>query len=283
VSVRAFGRALGALLSLSSLAHASLTVDRGDLTECPDADAVSRSTQSNARVHVRFERTADGYRATVEFSGAHHGERVLDARGETCAALGDAVVTSISLALEEPAEAPPPANPKESHSETHPFGSLAAGAAAGVTRSIAPIVRAGVGVSRPVGALELGVLWLPPLATAYGPGTVDTSLFALDLRACGALSASAWRPELCAGVAGGALHGRGHGYAIALSNDQTWLAGLVSADARVPIAWGMYVMGRAELLASTRRHSFVVEGLGSAVSTPLLGASLSAGVGLEAR
>jgi len=238
------------------------------------------------RVEVDFTREGDHYRAALRLRGAKPGERFLDDRGPTCAALAEATGVTLALLLDrelerrviatppppEPATAPPPAAPSPG---ARGWLAILAGPAFGL------VPRPSLGLGAALG-LDWGPWWLEiagrqvlAQSTSFGPGSVRVALTTADLEICGvfARSGDALRTALCAHAAAGRLAGEGVGYQMSTSAALPWLA--AGGGARLSgVLGGRWQWGlRGLVFFPLRDHTFSVQNAGVAYDPgPVAGA-----------
>jgi hypothetical protein len=237
------------------------------------------------RVHVRFARTNDEYRADLEFKGPKPGERTLSDRSEQCGPLEDAAAIAIALLLDtelerrdREARAVPRAvqTIQITHREVMPrprasrvFAlAVEGGLQLGLNSTITPGFALDLGTRAVPGWLfeSSGALYMPT-TSKYAVGQVTVSLATVALRAC-RLWGNDWQFGPCAALALGRLHGSGAGYDESLSSNLLWSAFGASLLLQRTIAerWdlGLY----ATTWAPLRKQSFEVQGLGTAWNSP---------------
>ncbi len=117
---------------------------------------------------------------------------------------------------------------------------------------------------------------IPFTSPTFPRGSVDVSLGAGFLRACGAPYGDGdfQRLALCIEPLGGAIHGAGHGFRPDRSSTRPWFAAAASAvyQRRIlgPLTWGL----RAQIAAPLLRQSFTVETAGIAFTPAPIGGAL---------
>jgi hypothetical protein len=235
------------------------------------------------RVHVRFDRVKDEYRAELEFTGPKPGERVLSDRGEHCEPLEDAAAVAIALLLDTELER----RVREAHEVERvvqtiqitrheivpraraPRAAVIAlavegGVGSGLSSSLSPRFALDVGTRAVRGWLfeSSGALALPVTAR-YGAGEVTVSLTSVALRAC-RLWGNEWELGPCASLAFGRLHGSGAGYDESFSSNLLWSAGGASMLLQRVIAGRWDIGLNAAAWAAFRKQSFEIDGFGIA-------------------
>jgi hypothetical protein len=263
---------------------------------------------------VTFTREADGrFVAKLVVEGKQRGERLLEDRGPTCAALSEAVAVASSLLLEEdreqaeaterasarssegPARAtrPPPTPSAEGRDDA---SARAAGADDAPSRVAARVV-AEAGPSYGVGSalsalgtvragartggvvLDLGLGGVLPRTQEFAQGGVRTSLWFGTARGCYLMGGERLAVGPCAAVAVGRLGGVGHGYVGARRADLTFvaLAGSLLAEAR--LGRRLFAVSSLGVWVPTQQRTFSVQGAGIAWESPTVGGSLGLGLG----
>jgi hypothetical protein len=255
--------------------------------------SVPAAPEQTLRVEVDFTRHGDRYRAELRLHGAKEGERLLDDRGSTCAALAEATGVTLALLLdrelEHQAPPPPPPEPAEpqppatAHAGTRGWLSILAGP----TFGLVPLTSLGAGAAVSV---DHGPVWIEiagrhvaAQSTPFGPGSVRVALTMADLELCGsvALSGEALRTALCAHTAAGRLTGEGVGYPASTSAALTWLA--AGGGARIGgIVGGRWHWGmRSAVLIPAREQTFSVQNAGIAYDTSRVAAVVDLEIGVR--
>jgi len=235
------------------------------------------------RVHVKFDRIKDEYRAELEFKGPKPGERALSDRSDHCEPLEDAAAVAVALLLDTELER----RVREAHEVERVVQTIQITRHEIVPRARAPRaamlalgveggVRSGLSSSVSPGfALDVGTRavrgWLfessgalaPPMTARYGVGEVTVSLTSVGLRAC-RLWGNEWELGPCASLALGRLHGSGSGYDESFSSNLFWSAGGASMLLQRVIAGRWDIGLHAVAWAALRKQSFEIDGLGTA-------------------
>lgn len=101
--------------------------------------------------------------------------------------------------------------------------------------------------------IALSGMFSPPISSAFQGGKVSAQLYGAQLTGC--LNLPAFSSVLvhgCAGAVGGVIEARGDDFALNLSDQMGWLAGLVRARLEFPaagrVAASVYADGRVNLL-----------------------------------
>jgi hypothetical protein len=149
------------------------------------------------------------------------------------------------------------------------------GAAAGVSRALAPALVAEVGLGSERLRAALAAWLVPPQTHALGPGTVEETLWAGALRACFAPSSSAsLRFDACSGLYAGALHAEADGFTRNAAATRLWLAlpiEVAASSSWLPAGWEV----SAALLWPLQHDDFAIEGAGVAYASPKIAGLLS--------
>jgi hypothetical protein len=333
---------LGLTLALSTLSRhgaaaplgATLVVERSErASDCPDAPALTaqverilqRSLQGPAgsdelEVRVQFGWSREQYSASVLSRGPKPGERVLQDRGQSCAALAEAVSVTIALLLDkelaarasssgeranEAANAAGTAKPaqvdakspsageateadanrarqaREAARQSELRGALEAGAAFGLVGKPSAILSEQLGVRLQRHLiLEAGFSAVLPATTKYEAGSVRTTLLFGTARAC-----YVWGDRFsigpCADFGVGRLQGAGIGYQTPATETVTWAAFAAGAVAEGPV-WGRVFWGvSGAVWVPTVRSIFTVQNVGTAWESSRVAGSLGLRVGLR--
>lgn len=304
--------ALGAPLTATIVVEASPSAN-----DCPLAEQLTgeveqilhrplpsaRPGEPALRVNVEFARDRDGYAARVQSLGAKPGERELRDRGPSCAPLAEAVSVALALLLDrelapsapEPSSAPVPVavKPTEraapvSEPVTPVVGSaldvrlaLELGATTGLSGSSTGLLQGGAGL-RFYRALTLDLLvgLESSSVTAYGSGSVRTSMVLAAARACYGFGRSI-RVGPCLSFARGWLHGEGVGYPDAQSAQLRWLGAGAGVVMEGPL-WARFTwLASGTAWLPLQRSSFSLENGGTAWQSARAAAALGAGLGFE--
>ena len=271
--------------------YLSVTRDEG-AERCPDTEALrihvdrlrgDQATSEPSAYRVHFSQLNGVFRADINGPGG--GTRVLRDRRATCASLEQATALTLALLLDsdasqtlpekvepeparrrvtEPERAADRATPARRARAAHLAFSLGGGALFGVTRPVAPIVQAelGLGVNR--FRAGIGVMWMPTQTRGFGPGQLQETLLSGEARTCLAVAGSAQlRMNLCSGVYVGVLKVQAQGYTRDDSADKAWLAVPVGVSlTTTPAPVGVEV--GASVLLPLRRRDFAIDNLGVA-------------------
>jgi hypothetical protein len=287
---------------------------------CPDAAALDASVArilgvplvasppSEVRVDVEFARGPSGIRATLRLAGAREGERTLTDTGPTCAVLGRAVAVTLALILEgtEGGDAPSgPALAASAPSSSAPLpptsgeaiatATPSAPASAGFVSLVAGPIVGAVGAPSVSSGLELELRvgrrarflaegdYVPPRALALGAGTVDVSLLAALVGACGLLDdpARAVHVSLCAVAGGGRLRGVASGFPTSDAATLSWLAAGGSVRFEGVVARRWLLTAGAIVEAPLHKYTFSVTNVGTAYRSAAVTAMLHLGIGVE--
>jgi hypothetical protein len=270
---------------------------------CPDTEELTahvervrghRASGETSAYHVTFTYRSGVFRADIRTASGGD-SRALRDRGSTCASLEQATALTLALlidsdtsepteTIEEPPPPPPPAPPPipppapiaPEHSTPAIGFTLSAGGGAllGVSRDVAPVAVADLGIGVGVFRTSLGVLWMPEQALIFGPGEVRQSLLGGAARMC----LSAWRNQVlgldvCSGFYAGLLQVRASGYTRNDSVDKTWLAFPLGVALSTSAPFGVEL--GASALIPLRRNDFSVDNLGVVYSSWPVGALLS--------
>lgn len=293
------------VLTFSPLARSEtippLVVERSSGAErCPDAETISaRVEQIRGRsadgapnaYRVSFARTDDGFTATIRTDRAAS-VRTLEHDGATCSALGHAVALTLALLLDSDIEPkkrseppPPPPAPPVVAPVPRPVAppapsryatlSLAAAGLAGVLRPVSPALAADVGASFAPLRVSAGVMWGWPQTLPLGPGVVHERLLGGFARLCvPAWAGEGFRLDACSGALAGAITAEAEGYTRNERRTRSWFALPVEAAfARWTslVGWEVSLAG----LVLLRRPDYTIDGIGTAYSSPPIGALLS--------
>jgi hypothetical protein len=310
VAVTLCSAALAARTGLAAPLSANLSVTRAAGAEdCPDgaelggaieailkrALSVPAAPEQTLRVEVDFTRHGDRYQAALRLRGAKEGERVLDDRGSTCAALAEATGVTLALLLDrelehqappppppEPAPPPPPP-PTTERAGTRGWLSILAGPTFGLVPQTSLGAGAAVGIDHGPFWMEIAGRHVAAQSTPFGPGSVRVALTMADLELCGslALSGEALRTALCAHAAAGRLAAEGVGYPTSTSAALTWLA--AGGGARIGgIVGGRWHWGmRSAVLIPAREQTFSVQNAGIAYDTSRVAIAVDLEIGVR--
>lgn len=261
-------------------------------TIAPESDVI--------RVHVRFDRTKDEYRADLEFKGPKPGERMLSDHSENCEPLADAAAVAIALLLDTELERrvrearevqravqtiqitrrevtprPRVARPKALAL------AIEGGAQSGLNSSVASGFALDLGTRVAPGWLfESSATLTLPVVSDYGPGQVTVLLATVALRAC-RLWGNEWQLGPCAAMAVGRLHGSGAGYDESFSSNLLWSAigASVLVQREVAERWDFGL--HATAWAPLEKRSFGVQGLGTAWNSSVISGGLTIRLGVR--
>ena len=307
---------------------ATITVERSErASDCPDEPELTRQVErilqrplkddsgaAELEVRVRFTWSRDQYLAYVLSRGPKPGERMLHDRGQSCAALAEAVSVAIALLLDKELEARvssaadsgSPARPanaelqKPAASERAPNDAAESnpargrdGGALALRATLEGGLGSGlVGQSTALLSEELGVRFQPgfildagfnaalPGTTHFENGSVRTTLLFGSARAC-YLWGGVFSLGPCASFGVGRLRGVGIDYATNTSRNLTWSAVGVGAVAEGPV-WGRVFWGiSGTLWLPSRRSSFSVQNVGTAWESSAVGAALGLRLGFR--
>jgi hypothetical protein len=281
-----------------------LTVDRSAGAEgCPDVDALTtrvehirgkQADQVKVGYRVTFAHDENGFSATIRSSPDASGERTLEDRGATCAALAQATAVTLALLLDSdtsssepppkpppppapvpptaPALAPPPATDRSSPRLTLTVGG---GALIGVVKDVSATLVGQAGISVARWHMGLGVFGTIPQDLALGPGTVHESLIGGVASICYAPVESApWSLDVCSGGYLGRLNAEGRGYSTNTEQGRSWVA--IPLEAGVTYgtgAFGAQLAGAA--IFPIERQNFKIDNLGVAYESKAVAAMLS--------
>jgi hypothetical protein len=301
---------------------ATLTVERSERAgDCPDAPALTRQVEhilqralktdpasAELEVQVRFSWSRDQYWADVVSRGPKPGERVLRDRGQSCAALAEAVSVAIALLLDRelasrvsgadeqrlPSDAAAPKPPAlakpvsnaERASQRAPASlelraALEAGGALGLVGKSSALLAEELGVRFQSGiVLDAGFSAVLPRTMPFGEGSVRTTLLFGTARACYAWG-ERFRVGPCASFGIGQLRGVGIGYPSVASQNLTWTAFGAGAVAEGPmwerVFWGI----SGTLWLPSQRSSFSVQNVGTAWESSPVGGALALRLGFR--
>ncbi len=304
---------------------ATLVVDRSErASDCPDEPELTRqverilqrplksdSGEASLEVQVSFTWSREQYFADVLSRGPKPGERVLHDRGQSCAALAEAVSVAIALLLDKELAARASSSDEASSpavaTRTEPQktaatsdvaaesnrarvrggdalelrATLAGGAVSGLVGQSSALLSEELGLRIQRGFIfDAGFNAVLPGTTRYGDGSVRTTLLFGSARACYVWGAS-FSVGPCAAFGVGRLRGVGIGYASTASQDLTWSAAGVGAVAEGPV-WGRVFWGiSATLWLPTRRSSFSVQNVGTAWESRAAGGRVGLGLGFR--
>ena len=286
-----------------------LDVSRGsDVQDCPDAahlaDDIARirgvdAAPATTGYSVEFARSGSGLSAAIRRGPARTNVRLLEARGQTCAALAHAVAVTLALLFDSDKIGGPEAKPEEvKPPEPVPIAApsptpvieeprqerkrrreatitLGGSGLFGVLRPASPGLTGELGLEIGRWRTGLGVMWMFPQTLELGPGTVRESLVSGSMRVCYA----PWRSDrlrfdVCSGALIGVVTAEGRGYSLDQTRTQPWLAAplevaLAAFEGPVGLELG------AGALASFQRPDFSVDHVGVAYRSPLIGATVS--------
>jgi hypothetical protein len=258
-------------------------------SDCPDAEGIAAQVERilgrpiatpgsgppTLVAKVEFSRLGATYEATVRLSGAREGERVLRDDGVTCEGLADAVAVTTAL-LFDPSESAAFSRPPQGSPEP-PWLELWASGRLGATDGLvgAPTWIAGGGVEASLGSLtsiELDGAVTGARAAELGGGAVRVRLWFVGLGGFRSITRGDVRLGPCVELMGGALGGRGEGYASTSSASLAWFA--AAAGIRADIKWGPNVRLGARALAvlPTRKQAFSIGYVGTAYESSTVAA-----------
>ncbi len=284
-----------------------------DTADCPDARALAARVAEElkrpalealdaapvgreAGLVIQIYQSSAGYTAVVQVGGK---TRSLTDAGPTCGGLSAALAVSLAVLLDqeppppepepppkapEPTpkeEAPPPPVPIEPPSDVRAVRVSVAVAPALSTGLLEPLAGGLTGDLELRGhrfSLSFGALWLPGQSFEYQGGTARLSLAAGALRGCAAVlgDRDARSLGLCAGGLAGALQGSGSGYAKNASVTLPWGAVTGGAFFEDHVAGPLSLAGRASTVVPVAKGSLLVGGVGTAFSSPPVGALFEA-------
>jgi hypothetical protein len=291
---------------------AGVAVSRStDAPDCPDAATLAVSvadirgvpslvTTRGADTRLQFEvevtRNRSGYAAVIRASGSRSGERRIADIGEDCSGLAQALAVTIAIILDDERDAPadpvpttaewaprktstaqpPVAPPRKSIWRPYALGV----GTVGVLESVA--FGPSVGLSLDLGQALIGAdaLWLLPRTFDLPPGRVDVSLVAASVYGCwraGAIESEPW-VGVCAHVSAGSLGGSADGFTTNKSARRPWIAPGIGTIAGGPLVGSIEWFAQGKLYVPVHEERFVIDNVGTAHTTPPLGAL--AGLGL---
>jgi hypothetical protein len=285
-----------------------LDVSRGaDAQDCPDAARLSEdiatirgpaAAAATRAYSVGFARNGSTFSAAIRSGPTGTNVRLLEARGQTCAALAHAVAVTLALLFDsdkiestdsKPVEVetpepspvvvalPPPTETPADERKRSNEATLTVGAAGllGVLRPFSLALTGELGLEIGRWRTGLGVLWGVPQTLALGPGIVHESLLSASMRVCYApWRSDGFRFDVCSGAFIGLVQAAGRGYSQNEIHTQPWLAApleLAAAAFRGPLGLELAAGG----LASFQRPDFSVNGVGVAYRSPLFGGTVS--------
>jgi hypothetical protein len=259
--------------------------------DCPDSAQLARAVSALGtapnrpaeplRVEVAFERSQDGYGATLRSFGAKPGLRRLATPGKTCGPLADAVGVALAVLFDlipqvekkpnESTELPP--SPREEERRA-PFV-LALGVRAGlgygeVGSALSGVFSATLRLSRERFQLLGSGFWHTHRDTEFAQGSVRLGLWGGGLDACyrfGPSLRTNWSP--CAGVRLGSLSGSGVEFDRNYDATQTWGALAAGGKLQVPLAKAWAFIANLSVIVPLRQHTFSVDTVGSVETRPL--------------
>jgi hypothetical protein len=274
---------------------------RPDASDCPDSAGLARAVlalgsapnQPGSHLHleVTFERSADGYAATINSFGSKPGVRRLAMAGKGCEPLAEAVSVTLAVLLDL---IPSPEKkqgtsergmpPNEVERTAPPFvldASARAGFAYGeLGPTISGVFSPALRLSRERFQLLGSAFWNTPINADYRDGFVRVGLWGGGLDACFRLGPSN-RTRLgflpCAGFRLGRLSGKGVQFDENYQAAQTWIAFSLSAAARLALnkKWGF--VASLSAIAPVKKHTFSVAGAGAAFESQVVAGLLEIG------
>jgi len=299
--------------------RASLVVTRGDgAQDCPDAAQLAEQVRAIAGrnlvgvglgspmetwIQVTIARSFGSYTAQISALGVHHGTRLLEDLGPSCASLADAVAITIAIFLDPYANIPlptpmPPAGaeatlaapariPARFEAPAH-FPQLLLEGSGGVALNLLehsePFVNANVGMRlSPRWAFALGGAFVFPDTKPTRGGEIELGLSYAYFAAC----ARAWgEPESahldwCAAPLVGSFAGSGKGYLQTHTERSLWFALSLGPEVVFPVGHYLSWVVTAEGVAPLVQQSFTVQSAGAldnAYRSAAVGGLLSLGV-----
>ena len=260
-----------------------------EVPDCPDTEQLAKrverivghrldvdGTPPSLRVRAEFSRQGGAYQAMLQMSGAREGERVLHDQSASCDALADAVAVTTALMLDASSREQPAAERGVPDAPSwierlRLSGRLGAGA--GLVGG--PTFVAGAGLEASLDSLTsiaLGATLVGSYEHPLGAGTVEVSLWYVELGGFRSLTGESLRLGPTALLMGGGLSGAGEGYATSSSSTLAWFA--VGAGIRGEVEAGTHLRLSARALAvvPTRKQSFSIGYVGTAYeSSPVAG------------
>jgi hypothetical protein len=269
-----------------------------EAADCPDAPELRRNVSAlgtaptqpvePVRVEVTFERTREGYGATLRSFGAKPGLRRLVTAGKTCSSLADAVGVALVVLLDlvPPTDKAPvvssrTAAPRDERSGP-PFV-LSVGVRAGVGYGelgdgVSGVFSATASLSRARFQLSGSAFWHTHRHPTLGDGSVELGLWGGGLDACYRFGQSAgigWFP--CVGLRLGSLSGRGEEFDQNYEAAQTWAALAAGGRVQLPLSKKWAFVAGLSAMVPLRQHSFSAASVGTAVETGPFGLLLEMG------
>ena len=278
--------------------------------DCPDAPELTRSIEGvlarpldeRQRVDVVFGRDSGGYRAVLSSGGV----RVLRDVGPGCRAIASAAVAAVAMILDGAREPDPPAEPT-SPPEAVPTPSPRVAPPSDPTPDQAlPLepasrrlrVSAGpAGITGMASSVAFGgyaeLAWRPSrlllvpisisgfadrVTVGPGPGAVDVTLALGATGLCFAPETGSVSYALCAGAAGGVLHGSGDALTTSKTARHSVFGLTAGAELHGPIAGPVSWVVRGHAFVPSTRDGFSVENRG--VVARMSAGALVGGAGL---
>jgi hypothetical protein len=289
------------ILGAPRTARADLRVERAEGAEsCPDAaafvermgDGGAPSLTGRGSIEVRFEPTAEGYRARVQMPGGKH--RVLADDAPTCDGLAEATALAVKLAfeLDEPPAVAPAASPPlrdEDSGAAELVGPRAAGAeisasgvlAVGLASPAAPGLRAGAALLLGRDRWSIGVtgIVLPAQAREVAGGTVRVSVLGGGVEGCRRLPVGdTMLLAVCGRVEAMRLEGSASGFARSEERARPLFAGTLLGRARRTLAGPAALFVEAGGVVPFVRERFALDGVGVVYDPPVV--AFTAGIGV---
>lgn len=268
-----------ATLLVASRSEAGVRVERtAGAEECPEPAAFAERVKTARDVSVRFTRTGAGYVSVVSTAGGM-ARRLED---PTCAALADATLVVVKLALEVPAATPePPARPvaalvpSEVSERPVPAPAPSGGRGAVVELLAGGAVGVGLGsafapggratASFRFGGWGVGItgLVLAPQSRAMPPGVVDVGVLGGGVEGCRRISPERnWKVGLCSRFELFRLAGSARGFARSEEHARLLptVGLLLRGQARLAGSFGLFAEAGGTVPLS--RERFEIEGAG---------------------
>jgi hypothetical protein len=311
--------AIGAIVALvvmirsPRVARADVHVERAEGADaCPDTAALRDRIREvgpavdapTAEIKVRFERTKDGYRSSVQVSDGKY--RSLVDNAPSCDGVAEATALAVKLALDLEAARPPApvvAPPVERASTSAksepastsqvgkqraaPLGeiSLSGVVAFGIASPVASGVRAGAAVvldRRGHWTLGLTGLTLPAQSKSVGKGSVDLSVQGAGVEGCGRSQfGRSVLIALCGRVEAMRLEGEARGFDRSENHAKAMVGGTLLGRARATVAGPIAVFVEAGALAPFVRQRFSIDTVGVIYDPPVVAVATGIGIAVD--
>lgn len=306
--------ALGVVLAPCGTARADVQVERAEeASSCPDTAAFSDRLHdrekpadgaATAEIRVRFERTTEGYRSSVQVAGGKPRSLVDDA--PSCEGLAEATALAVKLALDldaarpstpahtpstghvpadGPGEKSPPAPVDEPRAASLGEISLAGVVAFGIATEFASGVRGGAAMvldQRERWSLGVTGLLLPVQSKTVGEGTVDLSVQGGGVEGCRrARTGRSLLLALCGRIELMRIEGQARGFERSETHARALTTSTLLGRARAKVAGPFVTFAEIGAVVPFQRQRFSIDTVGVVYDPPIMGGTAGIGVAVD--